>query len=100
MSLWNIIPSCKLCNQTFKGVSKKPLLDPLKAGFHNKCFLKLQFNDVKSMTGDSDKFDVAWSIDPLLTNRDKTLIQNNIELFRLNEMYSQQKFELKNTLKR
>lgn len=87
MSLWNLIPSCKSCNQTFKKDSHKQLLNPWFYGFDDDASLVLYYKDVRAMIGLSDNMDMKWETSLQADSDIRKLIQNNIDLFCLNETY-------------
>ena len=59
LSVWNLIPTCKLSNQTFKGSRFIPLLNPLEAGFDADCFLNVEFHSLGQLLGKDNNFDVS-----------------------------------------
>lgn len=100
LSVWNLIPTCKLCNQTFKGSRFIPLLNPLEAGFDADCFLNVEFHSLGQLLGKDNNFDVSWELDPFISADTREKIENNIQMFRLNEVYQYHKEELRLVLKR
>lgn len=84
MSLMNLIPSCSACNG-MKNSSVKPILNPYFNGFGDDCYLRVIPNDVNGMYGYSKKFRLKWTTVDSSNNKDK--INNNIDVFRLNEIY-------------
>lgn len=100
LSLWNLIPACKLCNQTFKGRNLKPMLNPIESGFENDCILSIEYHDLNSILGNNDNFGISWNIDLFVTEEQKEMIENNIEMFHLNEVYQYHKEDIRMILKR
>lgn len=100
LSLWNLVPACKLCNQTFKGKRLTPMLNPIEAGFENDCFLSIEYHDLNSILGNNDNFDISWHIDSFVSEEQKEMIENNIKMFHLNEVYQYHKEDVRMILKR
>lgn len=52
------------------------------------------------MLGNNLNFDISWEIDAALTEKEQEELENNIDLFRLNEVYQYHKEEIRLMLKR
>ena len=101
LSLWNLVPSCKSCNQSFKGRKKVDILLPTEDGFGDDCIFRIDFQLVEAMMGESDNFDVYWETRPQGYNKNKIdKIEQNLEVFKLNELYKVHKQEIKSLLRR
>lgn len=100
LSLWNLIPACKLCNQTFKGRKLTPMLNPIEGGFENDCVLSIVYHDLNSILGNNCNFDISWDVDLFVPEEQKEMIENNIEMFHLNEVYQYHKEDVRIILKR
>lgn len=100
LSLWNLVPSCKACNQTFKRGHIAHILNPTMRGFDNEAIFDVLHEDIMSIRGESDNFKCTWKI---LCNDDHELalkIGNNISLFQLNDVYQAHKMKIKDVLKK
>lgn len=101
LSLWNLVPACKSCNQTFKGAISGNFLSPVMAGFDEDCIFHINYDSVNAIQGVSDDFTFFWKLMPKKDNGEKLeKIKRNLELFRLNEIYSVHKEEIKIVLKK
>lgn len=95
LSLWNLIPACKSCNQLFKRDQQTEILSPIEAGFDEDCVFKIQYRSISAMKGASQEFDVKWEIrDGNDKSEKKQKIANNIDVFKLNELYEGHKGEI------
>ena len=100
LSLWNLIPSCKSCNQTFKHNNWSKMLSPVEGGFEDDCVFHIEFGNVESMLGVSDDFSVRWKLCRNgYNNKRIEKIEENISVLKLNELYSDHKEEIKRILK-
>lgn len=95
LSLYNFIPSCQICNRTFKGATNffdgenHNHIYPYKEGFKNKAKFTLGFNkdyDLNVLLGMSDNFKVEFKFD--CDGDTKSKIKNSIETFKLDKIYS------------
>ena len=77
-----------------------PLLNPLEAGFDADCFLNVEFHSLGQLLGKDNNFDASWELDPFISADAREKIENNIQMFRLNEVYQYHKEELRLVLKR
>lgn len=94
LSLWNLTPSCKVCNQLFKGSHVTQLLNPWEAGFNSDCILELKYRDVSAIAGLNDNMDMKWSVMPETDAEARRLIENSLRLFCLDESYSYHKKDI------
>ena len=93
LSLWNLVPACKSCNQIFKGKKQKEILSPLEDGFGEDCIFRIKYHNVEAIRGASTDFDVEWS-NCAKDIEKKNKITNNIDVFQLNEIYKVHKREI------
>lgn len=111
LSIWNLVPCCKSCNQIFKKAGTLELLNPYEEGFEEDCMLDLagQSWDVDSLTGfngghgQEKDINVFWKINDTLEQTDparKRKIENNIATFHLNDLYKQHQRIIRNILRR
>lgn len=110
ISLYNLIPSCKVCNSDFKGSHKMSIEDfihPYKEGFGSEVRFTVipkgstagQIYDVTSLLGNNNEFQIDFrdlSLDPDFTRRAK----NNIELFKIKELYNFHKEEVRELMQK
>lgn len=94
LSLWNLTPSCKDCNQLFKGSRTTRFLNPWKAGFDSDCILELKYRDVSAIAGLNCNMDMKWSVMPEADEETHRLINNSIRLFCLDESYAYHKKDI------
>ena len=99
LSLWNLVPSCKSCNQLFKRNHKKEILSPIEEGFDEDCILRIKYHSVNAIKGSSLDFDVEWNINDCTDKRKKKQkMANNIDVFKLNDLYKEHKREIRSIL--
>lgn len=90
LSFYNLIPSCTNCNLTLKGSEKFALSDyvhPYLSGFGDHAYFKYNPLDVDASIGESRNMKVY--IMPDKTSSIKKQVENSIELFQLNKVYTQ-----------
>lgn len=97
LSIYNLIPSCKICNSSLKGRTKfnldsylHPFLDDV-TNFYN---FKYKPHDVKSILGESSNLEIEIKVDSGNKKLDKK-IRKTKEIFRLEEIFSAHSEELK-----
>ncbi len=95
LSLVNMIPACKACNQLFKGTKTTPILNPYFEGFSGNAFLKINYSTVKELIGLNEPGDFYWEIVNDKTNK----IKNNIDTFQLNEVYKSNSTDFKRIIR-
>lgn len=100
LSLWNLTPVCKPCNQLFKRQYNREILSPMESGFDDDCILKIHYQDVSSMSGINDHFTFNWEIQESAPEDKKEQIQQNLDMFSLNEIYQFHKQDIQNILRR
>ena len=100
MSLYNLIPACKPCNQLFKNDNALEFFNPYKRGFGDDVILHLRYSNVRQMIGLEEVKDLNWCIDPSATEEERTNLRNEIRLFRLNQVYSGHKSEIQLALQK
>lgn len=93
LSLWNLVPACKSCNQVFKSRHKEEILSPVEDGFGEDCIFKINFHSIDAIKSASLDFDVEWDNRAEKTEK-KNKIGNNIALFKLNKIYGVHKREI------
>lgn len=121
MSLYNLVPSCKVCNQSLKHSRKTSFsthFNPFDTEINNQFYFSRQFkkykkkrsriNYVDAILGETNNFEITISPKNIfnnlsLTPEEKILnkkVNNNIKLFRLKSIYNQHKdFIQENILK-
>lgn len=92
LSIWNLVPCCKPCNEVFKRKKILDILNPHDEGFDDDFGLHIYAHDVCSIVGKSCNFDIKFGCffqkySPSFTKR----AYNNVNLFALNELYSHHK---------
>ena len=118
VSLWNLTPCCKTCNETFKSSDESPILNPWEDGFGDCVVLTLYPENKESVVnvfcGNTEDFSVEWKVlqskkrqsqdtesnnnqsTKKITKEDK--IKNAITMFRLNELYTTHRSEIRKLL--
>lgn len=100
MSLWNSTPSCKVCNQMFKKDKGLPVLNPQERGFDEDCIFTLEYNNVCEIVGLQPPTGMQWEIQPSADAATKNLLENNLNVFRLNEVYDYHRRDVQRALQR
>lgn len=100
LSLWNLTPSCKACNQIFKKNRGARVLNPQERGFDTNCLLVLEYHSVREMIGLEPPARMQWEIQPSASSDDRDQMENNLHIFRLNEIYDFHRREIQKTLRR
>lgn len=99
MSLWNLVPCCKVCNQIMKKSNYEKLLFPTEGGFSNNCHFRITYKNTNAMIGNNKDFDTQWDIATDDTEI-KEKIANNVRVFKLNEQYKGHKTEIQDVLRK
>lgn len=100
LSLWNLTPSCKACNQIFKKSRGERILNPLERGFDEDCLLVLEYQSVREIAGLEPPSGMEWEIQPCASPATRDQIENNLRVFRLNEIYDYHRRDIQRTLRR
>lgn len=85
LSIWNVLPSCLLCNRNFKNDKVLDLLNPLELGFENLAKFNIKNSDY--YTDVAKKIDYKLEITEECPRNIALKIEKNIELFRLRQLY-------------
>ncbi len=93
LSIYNFIPACQICNQRFKKTKINNLLYPFEEGFNDyarffRDFTRLESNYL-TLIGLDEHYDLNISLPTDIGKRVK--IQNNIEVFKIKELYENNK---------
>lgn len=100
LSLWNLTPSCKPCNQIFKKSRGARILNPQERGFDEDCILVLKYRTVRELVGIDLLEKMEWEIQPSASSDIRDQVENNLRTFRLNEVYDYNRRDIQRTLKR
>lgn len=100
LSLWNLLPVCKPCNQLFKREQMDEFLNPLADGFDDDCIFIVNCQDVQAMIGLNDNFTLKWEIQQYTSDLKANKIQKNIMLFQLDKVYQYHKQDVRILLKK
>ncbi|MFL0250616.1 hypothetical protein ACJDT4_09310 [Clostridium neuense] len=87
LSLYNLIPSCQICNSRFKldkDFRKYPHIYPYEEGFGDNAKFKTRGNTVEYLLGNTLDFDIYLDV---FESKYKNKIENSIKTFHLNELY-------------
>ena len=81
MSMYNLVPACKPCNQLFKRSSTKQILNPYEEGFGNDAYLRLNYKSVREMIGIDPVTDMDWRVNKSMNRytdkqKNKVICQN------------------------
>lgn len=101
ISLYNLVPSCKVCNQSLKHDTEtnfSSYFNPYDKEISNAFYFSRNFNKnfddvnyVESILGEQDSVSIKIQPNPNKSNmsqQQKIKVQNNINLFRLEDVYS------------
>lgn len=100
LSFYNLIPSCKICNSTFKGEKEWDItshIHPYQEGFGKDCIFSLKLKTGKGIDffyGKEDAFEI------ILKHKGNKRIENNISDLCLNEIYNEHKDYVKEIIQR
>lgn len=100
LSLWNLIPVCKPCNQLFKRQYNRKLLSPQEAGFDDDCILEITAHEAAALLGYKDSFTLHWKISPLAPAEKADKIRQNLQLFHLDDVYQYHKPHIQRILQK
>lgn len=91
ISLYNFIPSCKVCNSLFKGEKNMDVLYPYEESYEKKAFFRLVSKDKNNEATDIYGWSLGKRLDIECLNdidkEKKSSIEREINLFRIREMY-------------
>ncbi|MBR2179491.1 MAG: hypothetical protein IJ862_03725 [Selenomonadaceae bacterium] len=99
LSIWNMIPCCKPCNQKYKRSSTTTILSPHDEGFDDDCIIKVKPHNVGALLGENNDMDLKWEIDINTPQEKSKKILENIKLFQLNEQYKNHIEDVKDILR-
>ena len=100
LSIWNLVPSCKTCNQSHKRNAVVDILYPTISGFGQDAIFWVEHGSIQSFRGESSNFEYKWMIKNGVDKAKKIKIEENIKLFSLNELYSDHKAIIKDVLRK
>ena len=92
LSLYNLIPSCLVCNRVIKLNRFQDIWNPYKKGFDkNACFQITGAEAITSLTGSNDEFQLNLvNVAPAATD-DFRLTDNTLTFFKFHEIYQSHK---------
>ena len=88
-SLYNMIPSCKVCNMLFKGKRNIDMFNPFQRGYENEAYFtiehenELTLNELMGWTDRDVEISLKFDGDGSVCKK----IQSEAELFRIKEVY-------------
>jgi hypothetical protein len=96
ISLYNLIPSCHVCNSNLKGAKnffKNQHLHPFENKYQNEMKFKLDFEDaeIKNIYPNLNQFNIDFELNNKLNEFGVTMINNSIETFKTKELYNYHK---------
>ncbi|BDS15490.1 hypothetical protein [Aureispira anguillae] len=95
LSLFNLIPSCKICNSSCKGTKNftpNSHINPYKEGFGNECKFTIKVKDVNFIIGNKESIALNLNVKEEIKNTAKgKRIQQNIDDLKLKERYQNHK---------
>lgn len=97
LSVYNLVPSCSGCNSTLKGTSKLKILNPWISGFDDDVIYTVK---VESITNLLEKKQICgeWTKQTNISKKKGNLVDNNKNVFSLDEMYESNSTEIRNIL--
>lgn len=100
LSLWNLVPSCKSCNQTFKKAKNENFLNPHLEGFGRDCILTLHYQTVGELIGRDLVQEMRWEIQPSAGPELRERIETNLRVFQLDASYDYHRRDIRLALRR
>lgn len=97
LSIYNLIPSCNICNSTLKGRKKftlKKYIHPFVDNFHDEYSYRYIPHDISSILGGKSNLEAELHINDELSTTGKK-IKNSRDTFKLNQIMSAHSDELK-----
>jgi hypothetical protein len=95
LSLYNLIPSCKVCNSCYKGEMKfeaSTHINPYKEGFGEDCKFTITIKDVNFITQNTESICLNLEINEAVKPTSKgNKIQQNIDDLKLKDRYQNHK---------
>ncbi len=101
LSFYNLIPSCTNCNSTLKGGKEFALsnyVHPYLSGFGDHAKFKYNPLDIDASIGESRNMEVY--IEPDKNSPIKRQVENSIELFQINKVYTQHADQVQELIKK
>ncbi|MCP2044706.1 HNH endonuclease [Pontibacter sp. HSC-36F09] len=96
LSFYNLIPSCKICNSTFKGKKNVKLKTHLHP-YVDSILSHVKF-DYKETVNAAGEKDIEIIIKPIKDCKDKIRIAKSLELFKIEKVYNGHKYIVKDLL--
>lgn len=88
LSLYNLIPSCLVCNRFLKGDSFQDIWHPYQDGFNDNVHFAVDNpKSVTSLIGDNTAFTLSLQNTSPPNTDEHTLIDNTIAFFKLEDIY-------------
>ena len=96
ISIYNLIPSCHICNSNLKGSKnffEEQHMHPFENLNQSKITFKLHYTDLKIETviPNTNQFEIDFDINPSLNNSEMTIINNSLKTFKTKELYNNHK---------
>jgi len=96
ISIYNLIPSCHICNSNLKGSKnffEVQHIHPFENLNQNKITFKLHYKDLKIETviPNINQFEIDFNFNPSLNNSEMTMINNSLKTFKTKELYNNHK---------
>ncbi|MFD2939210.1 hypothetical protein [Flavobacterium notoginsengisoli] len=96
ISIYNLIPSCHICNSNLKGSKnffEEQHIHPFENLNQSKITFKLQYTDLKIETviPNINQFEIDFNFNPSLNNSEMTMINNSLKTFKTKELYNNHK---------
>lgn len=96
ISIYNLVPSCHICNSNLKGTKnfcKDQHLHPFENSNQNKVKFKIRYTDadIESIVPSINQFEIDFDFIPNLDYYNKTMINNSLKTFKTKELYNNHK---------
>ncbi|WP_131430949.1 hypothetical protein [Chryseobacterium formosense] len=96
ISIYNLIPSCHICNSNLKGSKnffEEQHMHPFENLNQSKITFKLHYTDLKIETviPNTNQFEIDFDFSPSLKNSEMTMINNSLKTFKTKELYNNHK---------
>ncbi len=92
LSFYNLVPSCKVCNQLKSDSDDKECINPYDDRFDMNKNMKFSLKVTSSKFYHSEKgFEIDYRYDEQISDNEKIRIENNLDDFKLRDLYQNHK---------
>ena len=94
LSFYNLIPCCSNCNTSLKGANEfsfKENINPYIEFFGEDAKFSIKPNNIGFIDGVAESYEISCKISDQITPEKEIKCKNNIEIFKINELYNYHK---------